>query len=106
MPIKKQHLKSKPEVKVTFEVSKEACQGAVQVFLLAEFNDWAELEMKALKSGSFKLVVNIAKDQQLSYQYKFKFCMPDGSIRFDNDWQAEAYVANEFGEENSLLNLE
>ncbi|MFC3912710.1 isoamylase early set domain-containing protein [Pseudaeromonas sharmana] len=105
MPVTKKFLKSKPEVQVTFEVSKEAAQSADQVYLLGEFSDWEPVELKKMKTGVFKTTVNLSTLEQDSYQYRFRLVMDDGSEKFDNDWDAEAYVSNPFGGENSLVSV-
>lgn len=105
MPLKKQYLKSKPEVKVTFEVEKEATQDAEQIFLLAEFNQWQPIEMSKLKSGKFKAVVNVPTDQQDAYQFKYKLCLEGGEEAYDNDWEADAYLPNGVDGDNSVLQV-
>ncbi|MEN9534085.1 MAG: hypothetical protein RIQ83_3309, partial [Pseudomonadota bacterium] len=54
MPINKQFLKSRPEVKVTFAVEKVAAGEAEQVLLLGEFSQWQPIELKRMKSGEFR----------------------------------------------------
>ncbi|WP_220718809.1 isoamylase early set domain-containing protein [Agarivorans litoreus] len=105
MPLKKQYLKSKPEVKVTFEIEKEATQDAEQIFLLAEFNEWQPIELTKLKSGKFKVVVNVPTDQQSSYQFKYKLCLSDGAEAYDNDWAADSYQPNGVDGDNSVLEV-
>ncbi len=105
MPVTKKFLKSKPEVQVTFEVSKEAAKSADQVFLLGEFSDWEPVELKKMKTGVFKTTLNLPTLEQDTYQYRYRLVMPDGSEIFDNDWNAEAYVSNPFGGENSLVSV-
>lgn len=46
MPVTKKFLKTKPEVQVTFEVTKEAASEAAQVYLLGEFAGWEPVELK------------------------------------------------------------
>ena len=50
MSIKKQYLKSKPEANVTFELPKEAAEGAEKVTLVGDFNDWdkSAVELKKM----------------------------------------------------------
>ena len=86
MPVTKKFLKTKPEVQVTFEVTKEAAKEAEQVFLLGEFAGWEPVELKKLKNGIFKATLNLPES-------------------FDNDWDAEAYCTNPFGGENSLVSV-
>ena len=88
MAITKQYLKSKPVVKVTFTV-------------LGSFNGWSPkkaVALKKLKNGSFKGTVDLDKDNS----YEFKYLVDDTYV---NDEQADAYAYNEFGTENSVLNL-
>lgn len=103
MAVTKKFLKSKPEVQVTFEVSKAAAKEAVSVFLLGEFADWEPIELKPLKSGVLKASLKLPVDQQPQFQYRFRLVDAAGQEWFDNDWEAEAYCANPFGGENSVL---
>lgn len=103
MALKKQYLKSRPEVRVTFEVSKKAAQDAAKVFLLGEFNDWNPVELEHLKNGKFRTVLKLPTDQQSCYEFRYKYYTQDGSEKFDNDWEADAYHPNEFGGDNSVI---
>ncbi|RJG40112.1 isoamylase early set domain-containing protein [Motilimonas pumila] len=105
MPVTKRFLKSKPIVKVTFEVEKEAAKDADKIFLVGEFNEWLPIELQKFKNGKFKTALDVATDGQTEFQYRFKLVQPDGSEVFDNDWQADAYVKNEFGTDNSVLRV-
>jgi 1,4-alpha-glucan branching enzyme len=102
MFISKKYLKSKPVCKVTFRLPKEALEDAKKVFLVGDFNDWNQEkeEMKILKDGSAKTMLDLEVGK--SYQYKF---LIDGE-KWENDWKAEAYVANGVdAEENSLVSI-
>ncbi|MFM2483197.1 isoamylase early set domain-containing protein [Celerinatantimonas sp. YJH-8] len=105
MALKKQYLKSKPEVRVTFEVSKEAANNASRIFLLGEFNQWEPVELDHMKNGKFKIVVKLPTDQQSSYQFRYKLCDASGKEYFENDWNADAYCPNLYGEENSVITV-
>jgi len=105
MPVKKRFLKSKPQVKVTFEVEKEAAAQAEQIFLLAEFNDWHPLELQKFKNGKFKATLDVPTDKKAEFEYKYKLVNADGSEMFENDAQADGYKRNEFGSENSVLSV-
>jgi 1,4-alpha-glucan branching enzyme len=105
MPLKKQFLKSRPEVKVTFEVEPKTATDANQVFLLGEFNKWEPIELKKLKSGGFKAVVSIPTDKQERFEFKYRLLDLDGREHFENDCAADGYCPNEFGEENSVLEV-
>lgn len=106
MPVKKRFLKSKPQVKVTFEVEKEVAAAAEQVFLLAEFNNWQPLELQKFKNGKFKATLDIPTDNQAEFEYKYRFVNADGSEAFENDIQADGYKRNEFGTENSVISVQ
>ena len=96
MSIKKQVIKTKPVVKVTFSIeAKEANSAAV----IGDFNNWnpAEGELSKLKSGTFKGTFDLPKDST----YEFKYVV-DGAIV--NEPEADSFVWNEFaGAENSVL---
>lgn len=96
MSIKKQVIKTKPVVKVTFSI--EAKEANV-VSVVGDFNNWnlAAGELSKLKSGTFKATFDLPKDN--SYEFKY---LVDGN--YVNDSQADSYAFNEFaGTENSVL---
>lgn len=98
MAITKQYLKSKPICKVTFSVP---AKEATDVMVLGTFNKWNEkegLKLKKLKNGTFRGTVNLDKDTSHEFRY-----LIDGT--FVNDEGADAYITNEFGGENAVLNL-
>lgn len=98
MAITKQYLKSKPVVKVTFAVPAEE---AKKVTVVGSFNEWntkKAVALKKLKNGTFKVTVDLEKDN--SYEFKY---LVDGT--YVNDDQADAYAMNVFGTENGILNL-
>lgn len=106
MTVKKQYLKSKPEVKITLEIAKEDAQNADVITLLSEHNNWSGIKFKKLKSGKFKLVFNVATEKLESFQYTFQAT--------SNDQQqsilpigADNYVDNGMndGGQNAVLNI-
>jgi len=102
MFISKKYLKSKPVCKVTFRLPKEALADAKKVFLVGDFNSWDQEkeEMKILKDGSAKTMVDLEVGK--SYEYKF---LIDGK-KWENDWRAEAYVTNGVdANENSVVSV-
>ena len=72
MTIKKQYLKSKPVVKITFEIEKKDTKNATNITLLSEHNQWQAIELKQLKSGKFKVAVNVSTEKLQSFQYIFQ----------------------------------
>ena len=98
MAIKKQYLKSKPICKVTFTVP---AKDAKKVAVVGSFNDWntKTAQLRKLKNGSFKGVIDLEKDK--SYQFRY---LVDNEYR--NDEQADSYVWSDFASaENSVLDL-
>lgn len=100
MALVKQFLKSKPVCKVTFRVPAEVAENAEKVVLLGDFNEWKPeeaIEMKQLKNGSFKTVVNLESGK--SYEYRY---LIDGE-KWENDAEADAFVPTPYGSENSVV---
>jgi len=98
MAIKKQVIKTKPVVKVTFSIDAKEAQTAAVV---GDFNNWnpSEGELSKLKTGTFKATFDLPKDN--SYEFKY---LVDGT--YVNDPEADSYVYNDFaGAENSVLSL-
>lgn len=103
MIIKKQYLKSKPEVKITIEIAPQTAPNADNITLLSEHNDWQAIEFKKLKSGKFKLAFNVSTEQRDSFQYIFQadnqeVILPVG---------ADSYVDNGMndGGQNAVLKI-
>lgn len=100
MSLKKQFLKSKPVCKVTFRLPKEAVETAETVKLLGDFNEWEKenaISMVQLKNGSFKTTVNL----ETGKEYQFRYLI-DNNL-WENDWEADKYIANPYGKENSVV---
>jgi 1,4-alpha-glucan branching enzyme len=87
------------KVRVTFRLP--ASIEASQIALVGDFNDWNSEShlMKQLKDGSYSLSLSL--DAGKSYRYRFYL---DGQ-RWENDWDADAYAPNEFGGDDSIVNL-
>jgi len=98
MSIKKQVIKTKPVVKVTFSVdAKEATTAAV----VGDFNNWnpSEGELSKLKNGTFKAAFDLPKDHSFEFKY-----LVDGT--YVNEPEADSYRWNEFANaENSVLEV-
>ena len=96
MSVKKQFIKTKPVVKVTFSVE---AKEATQVSVIGDFNDWKEAEgtLSKLKNGTFKGTFDLNKDSE----YEFKYVI-DGV--YVNEPEADSFKWNDFaGAENSVL---
>lgn len=105
MSISKSPKKDGSKITITFYIKKEAAQGADKIFLICEHNGWEPVLMKKQTNGTFRGAITVPTNIQPSYQYRFKYIMPDGEVKFDNDWDAEAYCPNPFAGENSVFTV-
>jgi hypothetical protein len=87
------------EVRVTFRMP--PLDGVVELYLCGEFNNWhmagAPLTQEADGSWVATLVLQAGKS------YRFRYL--DNQGRWLNDWDADAYVPNDFGTEDSVVDL-
>jgi len=83
---------------VTFTLP--ATVNAETAHLLGEFNDWDPTinPMKKLKDHSFLVKVTIPHGL-----FRFRYLL-DGE-RWENDWEADGYAPNEYGSEDSVLEI-
>ncbi len=97
--MKKQYLKNRPNCKVTFCLCKEAVRDASKVTVVGDFNGWDEnaTPLKKQKDGGFSVTVEI----ECGKEYRFRYLI-DGQ-RWENDWNADRYSANPFGNEDSVV---
>ncbi|MBF4471480.1 MULTISPECIES: isoamylase early set domain-containing protein [Flavobacterium] len=96
MSVKKQFIKTKPVVKVTFSLE---AKEADQVSVIGDFNDWKIEDgiLSKLKNGTFKGTFELGKDAE----YEFKYVV-DGT--YVNEPEADSFKWNDFaGAENSVL---
>ena len=96
---KKEYLKSSPICNVTFTLPKEAVNNARKVTLVGDFNNWSKnaTPMTKLKTGDFRLKVKLARKRH----YKFRYLVD--AKRWENDWKADNYVPNSFGDDDSVV---
>ncbi len=97
--IKKEYLKSAPICNVTFTLPREAVNNARKVTLVGDFNNWSKnaTPMKKLKTGDFRLKVKLARKRH----YKFRYLVD--SKKWENDWKADNYVPNSYGDDDSVV---
>lgn len=95
--IKKNYYKGKKNCRVWFYLPAEV--DAEKANLVGDFNDWdlQNTPMKKKKDGTFYTAVTLDAGQ--SYQFRY---LLDGE-RWENDWDADQYVQNEKGTENSVV---
>jgi 1,4-alpha-glucan branching enzyme len=85
-------------VEVTFRVPHQA--GGSDVHVVGDFNDWSTdaTPMEPAEEGFVTCV-----ELRMGRSYRFRYLV-DGS-RWENDWQADRYEPNEFGGEDSVVDL-
>jgi 1,4-alpha-glucan branching enzyme len=100
MSLTKRYLKTKKVCKVTFRIPKKAARKAKTIYLVGEFNHWNTYAtpMKRLNSGEFAITL----DLETGKAYQFRYLIDD--TLWENDWAADQYVPNPFGNsENSVV---
>ena len=97
--MKKTYLKTGKSCRVTFQLSREV--SAKKVALCGDFNGWKadENPMKKRKDGNFSTTVSLTPGNS----YRFRYLI-DGK-RWENDWDADEYVPNGYGSEDSVINV-
>jgi len=98
--IKKKYFKTKPVCSVTFVLPCLAAPRASMVCIVGDFNNWSidSHPMKRLKSGDFTICVELEPGRHYQYRYLID------DLRWENDWGADSYVANPYGDsENSVV---
>jgi 1,4-alpha-glucan branching enzyme len=96
--LKKTYAKGKQACKVTFTLPVEV--HAEEAFLSGDFNGWDKTShpMRKLKKGDFSLSITLEPGR-----YRFRYWL-DGE-RWENDWEADAYLPNAFGSEDSIVEV-
>ena len=97
--IKKAYSKNGRSCRVTFELPPQV--RAETAYLCGEFNEWDKTAhpMKRRKDGSYTLTISLKPGQE----YRFRYLLDGG--RWENDWDADAYVPNVFGSEDSVVKV-
>jgi 1,4-alpha-glucan branching enzyme len=98
--MKKQYLKSRNVCKVTFRLDRIAAPQADKVCIAGEFNNWNvhANPMKKLKGGGFSITLELEPGRE----YQFRYFIDDA--KWENDWNADAYVASPYGHcDNSVV---
>ncbi len=97
--LKKYFYKGGNRCRVWFYLPKSV--DADTVYLVGDFNDWDETAhpMKKKKDGSF--YTDLTLDTGKAYAFRY---LIDGK-RWENDWDADDYVPNDQGSENSVVRV-
>lgn len=98
---KKTYDEAKATCRVTFEVP-DAAGARASAAVVGEFNDWSSEAhpLTRRKDGRFTRTLTLPAGR--SYRYRYWL---DGE-RWENDWEADDYVPNEYGGDDSLLVLD
>ena len=83
-------------VQVTFEV--DAAVHAERANLCGEFNDWSTSSHPLVRVSDGDLVCEVVLAPG---KYRFRYYLGNG--RWENDWNADAYVENEYGGADSVV---
>lgn len=99
--IERRYVRSRNIWKVVFRLPAAAAPDAQIVHLVGDFNHWNRHShrMHRDRHGSFHLRVELAAGRAYAFRY-----LVDGG-RWENDWEADAYRPNGFGEDNSVILL-
>jgi len=97
--MKKTYAKKGNKCRVTFELLAEA--KAQKAFVCGEFNDWdkTEHELVRRKRGNFSISISLDTGKE----YRFRYWVDDD--HWENDWEADKYVPNDYGSEDSVIVL-
>ncbi len=98
--IKKEFLKSKKVCRVTFTLPKIAASDAKNVCIVGDFNNWniRANQMKKLKNGDY----TVKLDLEPGKEYQFRYFIDES--KWENDWNADKYVKNLYGDsDNSVV---
>lgn len=94
--LKKRRFKKENVVKVTFVLPPEVRGDTVH--LAGEFNDWQTSHaMRRQKDDSWRITVDLEPGREYQFRY-----LVDGQ-RWLNDPQADKYVPNPYGDQNSVV---
>lgn len=87
------------KVEVTFTMP--ALEHVSTLYLVGDFNDWsiASHPLTQAADGSWGITLPI----DIGRTYHFRYF--DNNGHWHNDWQADAYSPNQFGGDNSILDL-
>jgi 1,4-alpha-glucan branching enzyme len=96
---KKSYTRTGKSCLVTFYLPADVQAG--KAVLCGEFNGWdtAAKPMKRRKDGTYYASVHL--DAGRSYRYRFFL----DDERWENDWEAEQYLPNEHGSDDSVVNV-
>jgi len=100
--IKKNFLKTSTLCKVTFTLPKSAVEGAGEVRVLGDFNEWEWEKGIPMKEGDETYFAEIGLETGNRYEFRYR----TDNFQWENDWAADKYIASPFfGVTNSVIEL-
>lgn len=91
----KKYFKTKDEAEVTFQFARDDVSS---VALMGDFSDWEPVAMKQNKKTKiYSAKVRLPKNQSFHFKYLLN------EKEWENDYQADQYLPNDFGTENSVV---
>ena len=101
--LKKSYSKTKPVCKVTFTLPVEAANGAKDIRVLGDFNNWSWENGAKMKANKTAFTTAVELEAGKNYQFRY---LIDNHV-WENDWAADNYVSSPFvGITNSVVALE
>jgi hypothetical protein len=97
--IEKQHDVGSPAAMVTFRLPPELA--ATRATVVGEFNGWSRDSHVMAPDGGGLLTITVPL--QVGRGYRFRYLL-EGE-QWENDWAADAYWPNEFGGNDSVVDL-
>ena len=86
--------------RVTFRLPESAAPDADSVCVVGDFNNWDRSANPMEKTGNRDYAVRLDLERGREYQFRY---LIDGS-KWENDWNADRYVQNTYGDgDNSLV---
>jgi 1,4-alpha-glucan branching enzyme len=84
---------------VTFKLPAEVA--ATEAHLCGEFNDWSQTATPLVRRDDGTFAVTVLLDT--GKQYRFRYLLDNH--RWENDWAADDYVPNDFGGQDSVVQV-
>ncbi len=97
--IRKEYSKSRKMCRATFRLPREAAPRARKVTIVGDFNNWDKEITRLQKQDNGDFAVTIELDPGREYRFRY---LIDGRI-WENDWCADKYVRNPYGEDDSVV---
>jgi 1,4-alpha-glucan branching enzyme len=99
MSLKKEPVKGKPLVKVTFTIPSELTEGVKAVALVGDFNEWnpKAAPMRKLPKGGFYAALDLQKGRN----YQFRYLVDGG--RWVNDPAADSYAFSTYAHTDNCV---